>query len=274
MRKMKNGIGHGLARMSNLTGLLAAIFLLTGCAGNGSKEKLAAAYQQLDGPNPNYIEIAGTADAYLKESPTGPAAADALYLHGRALEEKSRRDPASPQKDWADAYNYYTQALNQKPRPALEGLIHVGMGNILYFQDRYGAASSELSAGYEKLERDTDKAWALYRIGLCQQRLDKWQDANRTFAQVQQQFPGSEPAQRSRDHQGYNAFWVQVATFPNPQMAAASLADLKKQGYTAQLFVDTTRNAQVIRVGPLTYDGAVATKQRVLAKYPYATVLP
>lgn len=274
MRKMQNGIGRELVRMSGLTSLLAAFFLLGGCAGNGPKEKLAAAYQQLDSPNADYVEIAGAADAYLKENPSGPAAADALYLRGRALEAKSQRDPASPQRDWTDAYNFYTQALSQKPRPALEGLIHVGMGNILYFQDRYGAASSELAAGYDKLERDTDKAWALYRIGLCQQRLGKWPDAGRTFAQVQQQFPGGDPAQRSRDHQGYNAFWVQVATFPNPQMAAAAMADLKKQGLAAQLFVDTTRNAQVVRVGPLTYEGALATKQRVLTKYPYASIKP
>ena len=274
MRKMQNGIGRGFLRLTGLTALLAGFFLLSGCGGNGAKEKLGAAYQQLDGPNPNYVEIAGAADAYLKENPTGPAAADALYLHGRALEAKSQRDPASPQRDWADAYSYYTQALAQKPRPALEGLIHVGMGNILYFQDRYGAASSELAAGYEKLERDTDKAWALYRIGLCQQRLGKWQDADRTFVQVQQQFPNSEPALRSRDHQGYNAFWVQVATFPNPQMASAAMTELKKQGLNAQLFVDTTRNAQVVRVGPLTYEGALATKQRVLAKYRDALIVP
>ena len=52
------------------------------------------------------------------------------------------------------------------------------------------------------------------------------------------------------------------------------MAELKKQGLNAQLFVDTTRNAQVVRVGPLTYEGAVALQQRVLAKYPFATIKP
>ena len=168
--------------MTGLTALLAAFSLLSGCGGNGVEEKLGAAYQQLDGPNPNYVEIAGAADAYLKENPTGPAAADALYLHGRALEAKSQRDPASPQRDWADAYNYYTQALAQKPRPALEGLIHVGMGNILYFQDRYGAASTELSAGYDKLDRDTGQgAGRFIGSGCVSSGLGKWPDADRNF---------------------------------------------------------------------------------------------
>jgi tetratricopeptide (TPR) repeat protein len=274
MRNIQNGVRGGLIRLSVTAALCAAALSLTGCANNGPKEKLAAAYQQLDSPNPNYIEMSTAAEDYLKSNPTGPAAADAYYLQGRAFEAKSQRYPASPQRDWSEAYNCYTQALNQKPRPALEGLIHVAMGNILYFQERYGAASSELANGYEKLERDTDKAWTLYRIGLCKQRLGKWAEADRDFATVVQQFPNTEPALRSREHQGYNAFWVQVATFPNPQMAAAAMADLKKQGLSAQLFVDTTRNAQVVRVGPLSYEGATATKQRVSGKYRDAIIVP
>ena len=275
MRNEQNRIGQEFYGLARLAGLLAAVVLLTGCAsGTGAKEKLATAYQQLDGPNPNYIAIMGAADAYLQENPKGQAAADALYLRGRALEEKAQRDAASPQKDWAEAYNNYSQALDLKPRAGLEGSIHAQMGNILYFQDRYPAAVTELSAGYEKLERDSDKAWALYRMGLCHQRMGSWTEADKNFAAVQQQYPNTEPAQRSRDHQGYKAFWVQVATFPNSNMAAAALAELKKQGLTAQLFVDTTRNAQVVRVGPLSYEGAVATRQRVSGKYRDAILVP
>jgi tetratricopeptide (TPR) repeat protein len=271
---MQNGVLNGFDRLTVAVPFLAMIVLIGGCANHGPKEKLAAAYQQLDGPNPDYIEISSAADDYLKADPSGPAAADALYLRGRALEAKSQRDPSSPQRDWVDAYNCYSQALGQKPRPALEGLIHVGMGNILYFQDRYGAAASELASGYDKLERDGDKAWALYRIALCQQRLGKWADADKNFATVVQQFPNTEPAARARDKQGYNAFWVQVATFRTPQQAAAAQGELKKEGFRAQLFVDTVRNAQVVRIGPLSYEGATATKQRVLAKYHEAIIVP
>jgi tetratricopeptide (TPR) repeat protein len=274
MRNVQNGSMARIIRMTRAAGLLAMFFLIGGCANNGPKEKLAAAYQQLDTQNPSYVEISAAADAYLQASPTGPAAADAYYLQGRALEAKSQRDPASPQKDCADAYNAYSQALAQKPRLGLEGLIHVGMGNILYFQDRYAAAVGELTAGYEKLERDNDKAWALYRIALSQQRLGRWAEADKNYTLVQQQFPSTEPAARARDKRGYNAFWVQVATFPNPQVASAAMAELKKQGMPAQLFVDTTRNAQVVRVGPLSYEGATATRQKVLTKYPYAAIVP
>jgi tetratricopeptide (TPR) repeat protein len=255
---------------------LIGALMFVGCAsGPTPRETLAGGFKELDSTTPNYATMSAAADAYIQKEPTGTSLADAYYLRGRALEEKAGHDPSAPQKDAADAYSAYAEALNHKPAPALEGLIHTGMGNVLYFQERYSAAANELTAGYDKLERDTDKAWALYRIGLCNQRMSKWDDADKFFAAVQQQYPGSAPAQRAREHQGYKAFWVQVATFANPATASQHADELKKQGMTAQLFVDTTRNAQVVRVGPLsTYDAAVAMKQRVSKKYRDAIIVP
>jgi tetratricopeptide (TPR) repeat protein len=247
-----------------------------GCAhAPTARDNLATAYQELNAPAPNYVSIANTADAYLKEQPTGSAAADALYLRGRALEEKGQRDASSPQKDFVDAYNYYAQALAHNPRAALAGLIHVGMGNVLYFQDRYSAAINELTSGIEQLERDADKAWTLYRIGLCYQRLGHWAEADRQFIAVQQRFPSSNPAARAREHQGARAFYVQVATYAAPAQADAATAELKRQGLPAQRFQDTARNVQYVRVGPMsTYESAAATKQKLWGRYRDAIVIP
>jgi tetratricopeptide (TPR) repeat protein len=256
--------------------MIAGALTFVGCAsGPTPRETLSGGFKELDAAAPNYATMSAAADTYIEKEPKGTALADAFYLRGRALEEKAGHDPSAPQKDAVDAYNAYAEALNHKPGPGLEGLIHTGMGNVLYFQERYSAAANELTAGYDKLERDTDKAWALYRIGLCNQRMAKWDDADKFFAAVQQQYPGSAPAQRAREHQGYKAFWVQIATFASPATAAAAADDLKKQGLTAQLFVDTTRNAQVVRVGPLgTYDAATATKQRVSGKWRDSIIVP
>src|SRR5258706_3299735 len=276
MRSAENGVKRRFCRMGIVAGLITMGIFLSGCAaGPSPKEKLAAAYQELDNPAPNYAPGIDPPDVYLKANPTGPAAADALSLQGRALEGQAQQDVAAAPKDSAEAYNYYSQALTQNPRPALEGLIHAQMGNVLYFQDRYSAALDELSAGYEKLERDADKAWALYRIGLCNQRLGKWGEADKYFASVQQQFPDTVQAQRAREHQGATAFWLQVGTYASPAAADAVTNDLKRQGLMAQRFHDTVRNVQYVRVGPLgTYDSAVAAQQRVLAKYRDAIILP
>jgi TolA-binding protein len=259
---------------------LAAVVLVAaaGCGGNqqATKDRLAAAYGELANPQPNYAEVAAAADQYLQENPSGPDAADALYLRGRAMETKGQRDPASPAKDFADAHNYYTQAAAQNPRPALEGLIHAGIGNVLYFQERYGQAIGELSTAYDKLEKPDDKAWALYRIGLSQQRMGRWDDADKNFALVQQHFPNTVQAQRAREKQGARAFWVQVGAYSTPQQADAVVADLKKAGMPALRFAEPSgKGTQYVRAGPLpTYEQAVAAKNRVEKKYGTVVILP
>jgi outer membrane protein assembly factor BamD (BamD/ComL family) len=266
--------GGTLIVFSSIT--LLFLTLTSGCAApNGPREKLAAAYTQLDGPNPDTAQIIAASDEYLQANPNGPAAADALYLHGRALEAQAAHDVSNAARDSADAYNYYSQALTQKPRPALEGLIHVGMGNILYFQDRYAAALTEFTTGYEKLERDNDKAWTLYRMGLCAQRLGNWSQADRDFAAVQQTYPNTVQAQRAREHQGATNFWVQAGTYANPTMAESATNDLKKQGLPAQRFQDNARHVQYVRVGPFTnYETAAGTRQKILPKYRDAIIIP
>ncbi|HEY7119183.1 MAG TPA: SPOR domain-containing protein [Tepidisphaeraceae bacterium] len=271
MLKVQNGFWRAVCIAGG-----AGALILAGCSsGPSTREQLGTAYKELESPNPNYVEIASDADAYLKENPTGPAAADALYLRGRALEEKGQRDAASPQKDFADAYDVYNQALSQKPRPGLEGLIHVGMGNVLYFQDRYSAAINELATGLDKLERDSDKAWTLYRVALCYQRMGSWDDADKGFATVQQQYPNTPQAERAREHQGARGFYVQVGTYASPAMADAATMDLKKLGYPAQRFQDNARNVQYVRVGPInSYESAVATRQKVWGRYRDSVIVP
>ena len=98
---------------------------------------------------------------YLKEKPDGAGGGGCAVPAWPRLEDGRRRMHASAQAASVEAYNYYSQALTRSRGRRLEGLIHVGMGNVLYFQDRYSAAMRELTAGYEKLERDSDKAWGL-----------------------------------------------------------------------------------------------------------------
>lgn len=275
----KSGLLGVLARIRIRGGALlgaALVVTVAGCAhGPTAKDNLATAYREFDSPNPNYAQVADAADAYLKEQPTGPAAADALYLRGRALEAKGQADASSPQKDFSDAYGYYGQALAQNPRTGLAGLIHIGMANVLYFQGRYTAAINEFNAALPQVERDDTKAWAQYRIGICYQRLGQWDDADRQFALVQQQYPNTTQAQQAREHQGARAFYVQVGTYAGTQQADAAAAELKKQGYPAQRFVDTSRNVQLVRVGPMTtYEAAAATKQKIWGKYRDAIVVP
>ena len=279
-RSTRTSISLSLSLSLSLTLVAAAAALLTGCAVSQQPktESLQSAYRDLTTPSPNHAAIIAAADEYLAKNPSGPDAAHALYLRGRALEEKGQRDPASPQKDFADAFAYYTQAMTRNPPPALEGLIHAGLGNTLYFQEKYTHAAQELAAAHQTLERDNDKAWALYRIGLCHQRVSQWDQADATFAGVQQTYPNTEQARRAAEHQGARGFYVQVAAYTHPTPADTAVTDLKKQGLPAQRFTQQGgggQNLQLVRVGPFpTYDSAHQTRQRVWSKYQTATIIP
>ncbi len=251
--------------------------MLSGCASDQAvNEKLNDAYKQLESPRPDYAMMMEAADGYLTAQPNGKGTAEALYLRGRAFEEKSRQDSPSPEQDLTQANIAYTQAMGRSPKPGLEGLIHTGIGNVLYFQNRFAPAINELTAGFEKLERDNDKAWALYRIGLCQQRMGQWEFADRTFSSVQQQFAGTDQSTRAAQHLGARAFWVQVGAFAGAAQADATVTELKKLGLTGSKFADPSRpGVQLVRVGPIAnYDAALAVKQRVWAKYQGAMIVP
>ena len=58
------------------------------------------------------------------------------------------------------------------------------------------------SQAYPHLTDPDQRVWALYRIGLCEQRLGRFEHADATFAQVQKQYPGTVPAARAREKQG------------------------------------------------------------------------
>ena len=263
----------------NLRNLILAILTaaLAGCgAESASRDRLDVAWKELENPMPNYASIGAAADAYLAEDPSGNQVGRALYLRGRALEEKAQRDPATPQQDFSNAYSYYSQALTKSPPAALEGLIRAGRGNVLYFQDRYAEAIGELRTGHELMTNDGSRAWALYRVGLCQQRLAQWEQADQTFASVQQKYPGGEQARRAMEHAGQRQFWVQVGAYAAPAPADAVVTALKKEGQPAARFAEPGgRGNQYVRIGPFaSYASALAVRQKLWSRYAGALVIP
>src|SRR5277367_5727161 len=64
-----------------LAAALVALALLSGCVDESAKDSLTTGYAALD--SRNYDAVAANADAALARQPTGPAAAEALYLKGR-----------------------------------------------------------------------------------------------------------------------------------------------------------------------------------------------
>jgi outer membrane protein assembly factor BamD (BamD/ComL family) len=216
------------------------------------------------------------ADQVLAAEPHGESSARALYLKGRGLEAKNAAGVTADdaQANLRAAREAYAAALRENPPQPLNAYIRTSLGNVAYFQDDYQTAVTQFSSAYDNLDRDDLKAWALYRTGLSQQRLGQFEQADKTFAAVQQRHASSIPAQRAREHQGARGYVVQLATFAQPASADKAAAALKQQGVTAAR-VDGPQGHAYLRVGPIaSYKQAQYTRSRFLKQYPDAVIIP
>ena len=235
---------------------------------------LDSGYQALE--SQQYNEAIAKADEFLAGTPAGPGSAEALYLKGRSFEGKNAAGVTADEakQNLQSARVAYIQALERNPKDPLAAYIHASLGNVAYFQDDYQSAIGQLNAAYDKLDNNDVKAWALYRVGLCQQRLGQFKQADETFASVMQFHPNTVPADRARDHRGARSFWVQLATFASAPNADRAVAELKRDGVAASRSSDPQGRA-LLRVGPLaSYSQALYIKQRFAEKYPDAMILP
>jgi TolA-binding protein len=281
---MRNG-HKSCWRRFGATILLAG--LLAGCGGKAeraprsrgraapSQAVLDAGYVALE--SQQYNEAIAKADEFLAGSSHGAGSAEALYLKGRGFEGKNLagvEDAAEAAANLQSARTAYTLALSLNPRQPLDAYLRTSLGNVAYFQDDYRTAIAQLTTAYDNLDRDDLKAWALYRVGLCQQRLGNFADADRTFATVVQRHPQTIPAQRASEHRGATAFYVQLATFASPAAADKAIAELKREGVRAARVAGPEGRA-FLRVGPISsYAQAQYTKNRFRVRYPDALVLP
>ncbi|HXE52838.1 MAG TPA: SPOR domain-containing protein [Tepidisphaeraceae bacterium] len=259
--------------------LLAAV--AAGCASTTnpqSRQELHAGYQALG--EQNYDGAMNHAEAFLRDHPNGgPGTAEALYLQGRVYEQRATVDDSSgrareAQQDLQYGRETYEHALTLPASVNVQALIHAGVANCAYFQDDYAAAMDEWAKAYDGITQPDARAWMLYRIGLCQQRLGRFEQADHSFALCRQQFPGSVPAQRAVSHQGARAFYVQVGAFAERANADKIVASLRSQGYRAERKGEAS-GRQAVRVGPAyNYADAKTLQSRLLSAYPGALIEP
>ena len=201
-------------------------------------------------------------------------AAAALYLQGRAYEEANASGEAEKLANLAAARRAYVDALSRGPSAGLEGRIHGGLANVAYHQEDYETALSQWTSAYDKIDLPDQKPWILYRIGLSQQRLGRFDQADRTLADVQKNFPGTEPARRAKEKQGTRQFYVQVAVFSQASLAGKTVDSLKRMGQLPLQSLDS-QGRTVISVGPTAnWAAARQLQMRISPQYPDALIVP
>jgi tetratricopeptide (TPR) repeat protein len=237
---------------------------LVGCADDPrSRQALAAGEQALAAQQ--YDQAIRDADSVVAMgNPNWLAKAN--YLRGRALEASAVTAPQLER-----ARQTYALALTQHPSKTVEAQLHGHLGNVCFYQDDYATALQQFTLANAQLQPPDEKV--LYLIGVCQQRLGRFVDADRTFQQVQQQYPGSDPAGWAKTLEGARGFYVQVGAFSNDadaQRAAAAVASVGAIP-TKTMHNDLT----IIRtVDVRSWESAMELRARLIAQYPDAQVKP
>jgi TolA-binding protein len=258
-------------RQSKLIAAVLVIYAMAGCV-DPAQQTLRRGYDALDAQQ--YEEAINRADEYLQQQPAGPGSAEALYLRGRAYERKLAANPAEASKHLQEARRAYIDALKLNPGRKLTSYIRTSLANVAYFQEDYETALTQWTAAYEALQEPEVKAWVLYRIGLCQQRLGRFDAADRTFAAVEQSYRGSLPAQRAREHVGMREFYVQVGVYSSVAGADKASGQVRQAGAVPVRFVDN-KGRYVIRAGPYkSYKEARNLRERLNDRFPDALVIP
>jgi tetratricopeptide (TPR) repeat protein len=163
--------------------------------------------------------------------------------------------------------------LYENPDPALQARLRAQIGNVAYFQEDYPVALQQWTFAYQQLDNPNWKQWILYRIGICQQRLGRFTDADRTFAAVEAEYPGTEVAHRAQLRQGVHGFYVQVGAFADAGDAQKAAEVIGSLGSIPEE-VDQQGLKVVRTAGVPSYAQAAQLKNRLVGEYPDARVMP
>lgn len=251
--------------------------VLSGCGSTAQPQSSGAL------PTANAAISAGQSDraitatqAYLRATPFGAGAAEAWYLQGRGFEQKAANNQLSSaqiRSTLHEARSCYLQALGLGPKPELEADIHTAYSNVAFFQDDFPVAIEQAAAGSKMSDSTTVKAFLLYRTGVCQQRLERFSDADQTYRQVEQLYPGTAVAESSHSREGLRLFYVQLATFADMAAADQMVLAMQNSGYILNRAAN--KNRYVVSAGPFSsYDDARRAKDHFGDKFNSAVIVP
>jgi len=247
------------------------LLLLAACADNPqSQQQLDSGKQALEAKQ--YDPAIRDADAVIASGDSTDLA-EAYYLRGYAIENRPKSDTADAIRDLALARDSYASGLSRNPRPAIAVRLHAQLGNVTFYQDDYSTALREFDAAYSLADAPENKPLILYHMAVCEQRLGRFDDADRTFQRVQQEYPSSEYVPYARARQGIRGYYVQVGAYSklsDIDRAASAVAT------TGSPPLKTTSGAlTVIRTSNVpSYAQAQELKAQLASRYPDARVMP
>jgi len=240
-----------------------------GCQQNPTAEQSLLGGEQAFAAKNYDMAIARASGAIMLD----PNNADAYYLRGRAVEERIKPSQLAAANDLAMAKIDYLKGLTLNPSKTTAARLCAQLGNIAFNQNDYPAALSEWTQALPGMDQDAWKARVLYLMGVSQQRLGRFGDADYTFGQVISQFPNSPSAAGAKQRQGVHGFQVQVGAYT--QLADAGKAANVLQANGAVPMVSNERGKYIVRSRPTpSYAQAEALRQRLLSVFSDAMLYP
>jgi tetratricopeptide (TPR) repeat protein len=255
------------------------ISLIAGCSSNQPPEAPPQAPSSLVAANSALISkqpdaAIADAQAYLRNAPNGIDAAQAWYLEGCGYEMKVANGPGEMDSDLSHAEDCYKDSLTASPSAQLEGDVRASLSNVDYFQDKFADAIQQATMAISLTSSPKTKSFLLYRIGLSQQRLGLFEEADKTFRQVDQRYSTLPVATAAREHEGLREFYVQLATFNDRAAADRAAGTLHSSGVVISQRTDSKGNI-IIDDGPFaSYSEAKKAKVQLQTSFPQSVIVP
>jgi len=252
-------------------GFVVLLPLLSACAGDSqSRAQLDDGKHAIEARQ--YDQAIRDADSVIQ---TGDSSglAEAYYLRGYAIESREKADNAAKTRDLALARESYSSGLSYTPRPAIAARLHVQLGNVCYHQEDFAMALREFGIAVTQLDQTQFRPQILYEMGICEQCLGRFEDADQTFLRVQQDYAGNEYAGYAHTRSGIRGFYVQVGMYAQPADIDRAANAVTASGSVP---LKTTHSGlTVIRTADVPSFGQAQRLKALLAgEYPDARVMP
>ena len=171
--------------------------------------------------------VISATDSFLRDWPRGDHSDEAYYLRGLAKYNMGNRDGA--QADLAEA-------LNRAKSKEVRAKASLALGDLAWDREDIPSAEGFYLKATDNLnrgERPVDHAY--YRLGCVLQRLGRWEEADRQFSLLVEQFSGSELAALGGRRMHARDWTIQAGAFERKSRAEAVAKELQSRGQTASI---------------------------------------
>ena len=243
---------------------------LSGCAGLNERQQAWLTEGEEAYRAKRYNVAVERLSLLIDEVKDRPTAARARYVRGMTYSLAGQR---------ALAYADLEQAARDAKDPDVAWRADAVLGVLCFEDEKWAAAAAALARAADKMPSAPPLDALLYRLGLCQERMGHWAEAQIAYRRIVSSFPGGAYAQNASRRLELNAehFAIQCGVFSQPRIADSRVAELRQRGLAAYVRPETRQGPgyYVVLVGRYdSYTDAKLALAKVRGYVPSAVLWP